>query len=260
MSAASAQHSLDGRVAIVTGASRGIGRAAAMELARLGATVLGVARDEAQLGELTREKGIRTLALSLSEPGAVDRAVDAARDTGPVSILVHAAGRGGYLDRPIFEQSVEGWRETFAVNLDAAFELSRLVARDIRDESWGRIVMISSTAGEIGAPAMAPYCASKHALIGLVRSVAQDIAPCGGTCNAVLPSWVRTEMAERDAAQEAGRRSMDVEAVWAERAAANPSGRLVTVEEVAATVAFLAGPAASGINGQAITVSAGSLW
>lgn len=260
MSAARAERDLGGRVAIVTGASSGIGRAAAVELARRGAKVLGVARDAARLDALAEEASIQVLALSLSETGASEKAVETARRTGPVTILVHAAGRGGYLDRPIFDQPVEGWRETLAVNLDSAFELSRLVARDIRDEGWGRIVMISSTAGEVGAPAMAPYCASKHGLIGLMRSVAQDIAPHGGTCNAVLPSWVRTEMAERDAEQEAERRSIGVDAIWAERAAANPAGRLVTLEEVTATVAFLAGPASSGINGQAITVSAGSLW
>lgn len=260
MTTGPAEHELRGRVALVTGASSGIGRAAAVELARRGARVLGVARNAARLDALAEEAGVGVLPLSLSEAGASDRAVEAARAMGPVSILVHAAGRGGYLDRPIFDQPVDGWRETLAVNLDAAFELSRLVARDIRDGGWGRIVMISSTAGEIGAPSMAPYCASKHGLIGLMRSVAQDIAPFGGTCNAVLPSWVRTEMAERDAEQEAGRRELSVEALWAERAAANPSGRLVTLEEVTATIAFLAGPASSGINGQAITVSAGSLW
>jgi NAD(P)-dependent dehydrogenase (short-subunit alcohol dehydrogenase family) len=122
------------------------------------------------------------------------------------------------------------------------------------------MVMISSTAGEIGAPAMAPYCASKHGLIGLMRSVALDLAPHGGTCNAVLPSWVRTEMAERDAEAEAGRRGVSVEAVWAERDAANPRGKIVSLDEVTETIAFLASPAGSGINGQAITVSAGSLW
>lgn len=260
MNARPTAQDLAGRVAIVTGASNGMGRAAAMELARRGAKVLGVARHAERLHAMAEQSGATVLALSLGERGACERAVESARAMGPVTLLVHAAGRGGYLDRPIFDQSFEDWRETMAVNLDAAFELSRLVARDIRNEGWGRIVLISSTAGEIGAPAMAPYCASKHGVIGLMRSVAYDIAPHGGTCNAVLPSWVRTEMAERDAEQEARRRSLTPEQVWTERAAANPAGRLVTLEEVTATIAFLVSPAASAINGQAITVSCGSVW
>ena len=135
-----------------------------------------------------------------------------------------------------------------------------IVAHDIRRSGFGRIVMISSTAGEVGAPAMSAYCASKHGVIGLMRSIAHDIAPYGGTCNAVLPSWVRTEMAEQDAAKEAAQRGMSADAVWAERAQQNPAGRILDVQEVANVVSFLASAAASGVNGQAITVSIGSNW
>lgn len=260
MTASAPTLSLAGRVAIVTGASNGIGRAIATALAGLGARVLGVGRDAGRLGQLAAERAVATATVNLGEPGGCQRAYAVAREQGPVTLLVHAAGRGGYLDRPIFEQSVAEWRETMAVNLDAAFELCRLVAPDIRAAGWGRLILIGSTASELGAPAMAPYCASKHGLLGLMRSVALDIAPHGGTCNAVLPGWVRTEMSERDAEQEAARRGVAVEAVWAERNATNPSGRIATVDEVTQAVLFLAGPAASGINGQAITVARGSVW
>lgn len=256
----SVAHDLKGQVAIVTGASRGMGRAAAIALAERGAKVLAVARDRDSLAALSSMPGMTVLPRSLTESGACAEIARAVGNLGPATILVHAAGRGGYLDKPIFDQDIDGWRETMAVNLDSAFELSQLVARDIREVNWGRIVLISSTAGEIGAPSMAPYCASKHGLIGLMRSVAQDIAPFGGTCNAVLPSWVRTDMAERDAELEAGRRNMTAEAVWAEREAANPARRLVSLEEVTAVISFLAGPASSSLNGQAITVSLGSVW
>ena len=147
-----------------------------------------------------------------------------------------------------------------AVNLDAPFELSRHVAQDIRAAGFGRIIMISSTAGQVGAPAMSAYCASKHGVIGLMRSIAHDIAPYGGTCNALLPSWVRAEMAERDAAQEAAKRGMTVDAVWTRRARQNPAKRILDVQEIATIVSFLASAAASGINGEAITVSIGSNW
>jgi 3-hydroxybutyrate dehydrogenase len=249
------------RIALVTGASRGIGRACAVALARAGHRVLAVARDAALLEELAREPGIESLPASLDTPeGCVEVIERAHRRAGPVTILVNNAGRGGWHDRPIWEQDREGWRASMAVNLDAPFELTRGFVRDMIDAGWGRIVMISSTAGQVGAPSMAPYCASKHGVIGLMRSVAQDVAPHGITCNAILPGWVRTEMAERDAEQEAARRGIGAQEVWAERAAENPAGRVVRAEEVAEVVAYLGSPAAAAVNGEAITVSLGSPW
>lgn len=251
---------LDGKVAIVTGASSGIGKASAVALAQRGATILAVARDAARLDTLKRETGAVACPISIDTPAACEEVVRRARALGEVAILINNAGLGGYLDKTIFEQTSDDWRRTMAVNLDAPFELSRHVAQDIRAAGFGRIVMISSTAGEVGAPAMSAYCASKHGVIGLMRSIAHDIAPYGGTCNALLPSWVRTEMAERDAAQEAAKRGMTVDAVWTERAQQNPAKRILDVQEVANTVSFLASAVASGINGEAITVSIGSNW
>lgn len=128
------------------------------------------------------------------------------------------------------------------------------------EQSWGRIVMVSSTAGEVGAPATSAYCASKHGLLGLMRAVAQDLAPFNVTCNAVCPGWVRTVMSERHTELEAKQRGMAVEAIWAERAERYPAGRVVAPEEIAHTIAFLASKEASGVNGEAITVALGSLW
>jgi NAD(P)-dependent dehydrogenase (short-subunit alcohol dehydrogenase family) len=249
------------RVALVTGASRGIGRASALALARGGHRVVAVARDAERLDELAREPGIESLPASIDTPEGCLKVIERARESaGPVTILVNNAGRGGWHDRPIWEQDRDGWRASMAVNLDAPFELTRGLVPDMIEAGWGRIVMISSTAGQVGAPSMAPYCASKHGVIGLMRSVAQDVAPHGVTCNAIVPGWVRTEMAERDAEQEAVRRGMSAEEVWAERAAENPAGRVVTAEEVADVAAYLSSPAAAAVNGDAITVSLGSPW
>jgi NAD(P)-dependent dehydrogenase (short-subunit alcohol dehydrogenase family) len=251
---------LAGRVAVVTGASSGIGRATAMLLAARGAKVLAVGRDEARLAKLAAESGVTTCMAAIEATEACVAVVAAARELGPIGILVNCAGRGGYLDRPIWEQSSADWRATMAVNLDAPFELTKAAAQDIRQTGWGRVVMISSTAGEVGAPSMSPYCASKHGVIGLMRSVAQDLAPLGATCNAVLPGWVRTEMAERDAEQEAAQRRLSVAAIWAERAAANPAKRVLEPEEIAKVVGFLVSNEAAGVNGEAITVSLGGVW
>jgi NAD(P)-dependent dehydrogenase (short-subunit alcohol dehydrogenase family) len=249
------------RVALVTGASRGIGRASAVALARAGHRVVAVARSARLLDELAVEPGIEPLPGSIDTPeGCLDVIESVHGRAGPVTILVNNAGRGGWHDRPIWDQDRDGWRASMAVNLDAPFELTRGFVPDMIDAGWGRIVMISSTAGQLGAPSMAPYCASKHGVIGLMRSVAQDVAPHGITCNAILPGWVRTEMAERDAEQEAARRGTSADEVWAERASASPAGRVVKPEEVADVVAYLSSPAAVAVNGEAITVSLGSAW
>jgi NAD(P)-dependent dehydrogenase (short-subunit alcohol dehydrogenase family) len=213
------------------------------------------------LDELAVEPGIEPLPGSIDTPeGCLDVIEWVHGRAGPVTILVNNAGRGGWHDRPIWDQDRDGWRASMAVNLDAPFELTRGFVGDMIEAGWGRIVMISSTAGQMGAPSMAPYCASKHGVIGLMRSVAQDVAPHGVTCNAILPGWVRTEMADRDAEREAARRGMSAEEVWAERAGESPARRVVKPEEIADVVAYLSSPAAAAVNGEAITVSLGSSW
>jgi NAD(P)-dependent dehydrogenase (short-subunit alcohol dehydrogenase family) len=223
--------------------------------------VIAVARSADRLEELALEPGIESLPGTLeTSAGCADVVERAHALAGPVTILVNNAGRGGWHDRPIWEQDRDGWRESMAVNLDAPFELTRGFVGDMVDTGWGRIVMVSSTAGQLGAAAMAPYCASKHGLIGLMRSVAQDVAPHGVTCNAILPGWVRTEMAERDAEDEAARRGLSPAEVWAEREAESPARRILTPEEVAEVIVYLSSPASAAVNGEAITVSLGSVW
>ncbi len=251
---------LENRVAVVTGASSGIGAATAQLLKKRGAHVLAIARNAERLEALRDSSGVDILALALGSPRSCETAMAQARKEGPVAILVNCAGRGGYLDRPIWEQTSENWRATQETNLDVPFELTKLAAQDIHRQGWGRVVMISSTAGEVGAPSQPAYCASKHGIIGLMRATAMDLAPHGGTCNAVLPGWVRTEMAEQDAIAEANTRDMTPEEVWIERDAQSPAGRVARAEEVAQMVAFLASPAASAVNAQTITVSMGSVW
>ncbi len=254
-----------GDVALVTGAGTGIGRASAVALARSGNVVVGVGRRLAPLEALSLEEAglsVHAVAESLDSAEGCGRAVAAAvAAAGAPLVLVHAAGLGGFMDRPIFEETTEAWRATMAVNLDAAFELIRLTAPAMRSAGRGRIILIGSTAGSVGAPSMSAYSASKAGLVGLMRSVACDVAPFGITCNAVLPTWVRgTEMAEADAQLEASARFLSVEEIWRERAAAAPAGRVLDAEEVAHVVTWLAGDDSSGVNGAAIDVTLGAVW
>ena len=146
------------------------------------------------------------------------------------------------------------------INLDGPFHLSRLVLPGMIERQFGRAVYTSSTAGLIAEPAGCAYNASKHGLLGLMRSVAVDGGAYGITSNAVLPGWVRTEMAERSARQEAKDRGITTDQVWKERAASYPPGRVVTPQEVAEMIAFLASEESSGVSGEAIRVALGSVW
>src|SRR6266516_4101563 len=252
---------MSGRVALVTGASSGIGRATAVELARRGLQVMATARREELLEELARETGATYVACALDAPDAPEKIMEEThRRLGPVEVLVNNAAIGTAEDGSVLEAQFGAWRRTMAVNLDATFRLTQLAARDMVERGWGRVVMVSSTAGQVGGANMVSYCASKHGLLGLMRAAAIDFAPHGVTCNAVLPGWVRTATAERSAGTEALSRGVEVEEVWAEREASYPAGRLVTAAEVAHTIAFLASEEASGISGEAITVALGGLW
>jgi NAD(P)-dependent dehydrogenase (short-subunit alcohol dehydrogenase family) len=246
-----------GRVALVTGAGRGIGRETAELLASRGARVMCVARNRQELEAV----GLAYLVADLGAPDGCAHAVaEAERQLGPIEILVCNHGLGSAHERVVWEQEPEVWAETMRVNLDGPFHLSRMVLRGMVERRYGRLVFTSSTAGLVAEPAGSAYNSSKHGLIGLMRSVAQDAGAYGVTSNAVLPGWVRTEMAERSALQEAKNRGITAEQVWAERSALYPAGRVPTPREVAEMIAFLASEEASGVNGEAIRVALGSVY
>ena len=248
---------VEGRVALVTGAGRGIGREAAELLASRGARVMCVARSEQELAEV----GLEYTVADLGTIEGCARAVSETRERlGPIEIFVCNHGIGSALEKVIWEQDTELWDETMRVNLDGPFHLSKLVVKDMVERGYGRAVYTSSTAGEFAERAGSAYNSSKHGLLGLMRSVAQDGGAYGVTSNAVLPGWVRTDMAERSAIAEAEQRGITAEQVWEERAAIYPPGRVATPREVAEMIAFLASEESSGVSGQAITVALGGIW
>jgi NAD(P)-dependent dehydrogenase (short-subunit alcohol dehydrogenase family) len=248
---------VEGRVALVTGAGRGIGLEAAKLLAARGAKVMAVARSENELASL----GLDYVVADLGTAEGCSHAVEQARQRlGPIEIFVCNHGIGSAHEKVIWEQDPQLWDETIRINLDGPFHLSRLITPGMLAQGYGRIVYTSSTAGEVAEPASAAYNSSKHGLLGLMRSVAVDGGMHGITSNAVLPGWVRTEMAENSAIAEAQERGISTEDVWAERAALYPAGRVVTPLEVAEMIAFLASEESSGVSGQAVTVALGGIY
>jgi NAD(P)-dependent dehydrogenase (short-subunit alcohol dehydrogenase family) len=245
------------RVALVTGAGRGIGREVALLLSAAGVRVMAVSRSESEL----RDVGVDYVVADLGTPEGCARSVDETeRRLGPVDLLVVNHGIGSAHERLVWEQDPEVWRETMRVNLDGPFHLARLTVGGMCKRGFGRVVFTSSTAGEKAERSGSAYTASKHGVIGLARAVAQDAGPFGVTSNAVLPGWVRTAMAERSALAEAGRRGITVDKVWEERAAIYPQNRVLEPREVAEVIVFLCSDAAGGVNGEAITVALGGIW
>jgi NAD(P)-dependent dehydrogenase (short-subunit alcohol dehydrogenase family) len=216
-----------------------------------------VARSQQDLEEVGLEYSVADLG---TQEGCAHAVAQAELRLGPIEILVCNHGIGSAHERVVWEQQPEVWSETMRVNLDGPFYLSRLVLPGMIQRRFGRIVYTSSTAGLIAEPTGSAYTSSKHGLLGLMRSVAVDGGAYGVTSNAVLPGWVRTEMAERSARQEAEDRGITTDQVWEERAALYPPGRVATPREVAEMIAFLASDESSGVSGEAIRVALGSVW
>jgi NAD(P)-dependent dehydrogenase (short-subunit alcohol dehydrogenase family) len=247
---------VEGRVALITGGSRGIGRATAELLASRGAKVMCVARGEQELKEVGLEYSVADLG---SSEGCAHAVAETEQRLGPIEILVCNHGLGSAHERVVWEQTPDDWSDSMRINLDGPFHLSRLVLPGMIQHQFGRIVYTSSTAALSAEPAGSAYNSSKTGLLGLMRSVAVDGGAYGITSNAVLPGWVRTEMAERYARQEAKDQGITTDQLWEQWGAMYPPGRVVTPQEVAETIAFLASEESRGVSGEAIRVALGNV-
>ena len=255
---------LGGRHAVVTGASRGIGAAVALELARLGADLTVLARGRAALDALgprlaaAGAREVHTLTCDVAEPDSLARVIEAAAHAlGPVAILVNNAG--GAQSAPFARTDAALWRRMFALNVDSAHAATRAALPGMLAAGWGRVVNIASTAGLKGYPYVTAYVAAKHALVGFTRALALETARSGVTVNAVCPGYTDTPMIAAAVADIAARTGREPEAAREALAAANPMGRLVRPEEVAALVGWLCTRAASSVTGAALPVAGGEV-
>lgn len=241
---------LTGKVAIVTGASRGIGRSIALALVRQGARVVlaDVLADAAQqlAGEIAEAGGQAEAAtVDVSSPESVQAAVDRVLQShGRIDVLVNNAGIAR--DQLLMRMKREEWDAVLAINLTGAFTCAQAVLRPMMRQRSGRIISISSVVGQMGNAGQSNYAASKAGLIGFTKALAREVAARGITVNAVAPGLIDTDMT----------RALS-ESVRAEWAAKVPLGRLGSPEDVAWTVAFLAADEASYITGQVIAVNGG---
>jgi 3-oxoacyl-[acyl-carrier protein] reductase len=240
---------LSGRVALVTGASRGIGRAIARRLAAQGAQVVAGARGEnaRPVAEEIQAEGGRAEALTMdvTEPGAVNEAVKGLMDRhGRIDVLVNNAGIAR--DQLLLRMKRDDWDAVLSTNLTAAFALTQAVLKPMLRQRRGRIVCISSVVGQSGNAGQANYAASKAGLIGFAKAVALEVASRGITVNVVAPGLIDTDMTRAVADAARGE--------WSARI---PLGRLGTADDVASAVCFLASDEASYITGQVLAVNGG---
>ncbi|MBB4842391.1 3-oxoacyl-[acyl-carrier protein] reductase [Paucibacter oligotrophus] len=237
-----------GQVALVTGASRGIGRAIALGLAEQGLIVVGTATTEAgaaAIGEALAPFGGRGIALNVNDAAAVDAAVEAiVKANGGLQVLVNNAGITR--DNLSMRMKDEDWDAVIDTNLKAVFRMSRAVMRTMMKQRYGRIINITSVVGASGNPGQANYAAAKAGVAGMTRSLARELGSRGITVNCVAPGFIATDMTE--VLPEAQKTAL---------LAQIPLGRLGEAREIADAVAFLASPKAAYITGSELHVNGG---
>jgi len=244
---------LGGLHALVTGGGSGIGAACALALAQHGATVTVLGR---RADALTAVGAAGVAVADVTDSAALAASIaEAAAARGNIAILVNAAGAAE--SAPFARADDALWDRMLAVNLRGAVNAIRAVLPGMLERRQGRIVTIASTAGLKGYAYVTAYTAAKHAVIGLTRALAQEVATKGITVNAVCPGFTDTDLVAESVARIVSTTGRDAAAARAELARHNPQGRLLRPEEVAAAVVALCLPGASGINGQSIAVDGG---
>jgi 3-hydroxybutyrate dehydrogenase len=260
----SAARSLEGRAAIVTGSTSGIGLGIARAFAAAGASVMlnglgdpaEIAGLRASLAEEFRTD-VRYDAADMSKPEAIAAMVDSANAAfGNVDILVNNAGI--QFVAPLESFPAAKWDQILAINLSAAFHASRLVFAGMKSRGWGRIINLASAHGLIASPFKSAYVAAKHGLVGLTKVIALEGAESGVTCNAICPGYVWTPLVEKQIDDQARSHGIPREQVIREiLLAQQPNKRFATVGELGALAVFLAGDGAVSITGSALPIDGG---
>ena len=248
------------RHALVTGGGQGIGAAIAQALVARGLNVTVLGRRLAVVQALADTDPEHLLAVSadVADPAQVAEAVAQAEARfGPVDVLVNNAGQAQ--TAPFLKMDLALWHQMLSVNLTGTLVCTQAVLPGMVARGWGRVVNVASTAGQVGYAYVSAYCAAKHGVVGLTKSLALEMAKKGVTVNAVCPGYTETDIVRESIERVVAKTGRSAEEARAEFVKSNPQGKLVLPEQVADAVAWLCGEGASAVTGQSISVAGGEV-
>lgn len=248
------QAMLAGKLALVTGGGRGIGAAIARALAGAGARVVVCGRGQADLDSVAKEIGGVAVRLDLMDRAQTDEVL---ASVGPVDVLVNNAGAAE--SAPLERTTDALWDRIMELDATAPFRVIRALAPSMIAKKWGRVINIASNAGVSGYGYSMAYCAAKHAMVGMTRALAIDLARTGVTINAICPGWVETQMADEAVTRIATKTGRSLDEARTSLASMSPQRRMITPDEVAHTTLMLCGDGARGIHGQTILIDGGAV-